>query len=169
MLTEPQIVFDQLEKQKVVPVVRSSSTELAEKMVNHLITAGFKAIEITLTIPHAIGLIKKFSNVDDLIIGAGTVLDVETAVSCLEAGVSFIVSPCKNKEISNACEGRALTILGGLTPSEIQISFQNGSDVVKVFPADSMGGPKYIKSIKAVFPQIPIVPTGGVTIQNMAD
>jgi 2-dehydro-3-deoxyphosphogluconate aldolase/(4S)-4-hydroxy-2-oxoglutarate aldolase len=155
----------------VIPVVRASSAEEAIQVVEAIKAGGLSILEITMTVPGAVQviqqLVRRFG--DDAIIGAGTVLDPETARVCIDAGAQFIVSPALNLETVACCRELAVAVVpGALTPTEIVQAWNAGADLVKVFPAGAMGGASYIKSIKAPLPQIELVPTGGVTLANAA-
>jgi 2-dehydro-3-deoxyphosphogluconate aldolase / (4S)-4-hydroxy-2-oxoglutarate aldolase len=155
----------------VVPVVRASSADEAIQVVEAIREGGLPILEITMTVPGAVRvieqLVKRFG--DETIVGAGTVLDPEAARKCLAAGAQFIVSPALNWETIACCrEQNAAVIPGALTPTEVLNAWNGGADLVKVFPAGAVGGPSYIKSLKAPLPQIDLVPTGGVTLATAA-
>jgi len=155
----------------VIPVVRASSEDEAILIVEAIKAGGLPMLEITMTVPGAVRvieeLVKRFG--DDAIVGAGTVLDPESACACILAGAQFIVSPALNLETVACCrELNVAVIPGALTPTEIVLAWNAGADLVKVFPAGAMGGANYIKSLKAPLPQIELIPTGGVTLANAA-
>ncbi len=148
--------------QRVVPVLRLASTERTEQALDYLAEAGFGSIEITMTTPGAIELIKKTRNA-----GAGTVLDLDSARRCIDAGAQFLVSPCLIPGLAKlAHDAGRLALIGGFTPGEILAAHREGADIVKVFPA-STGGPEHLRAIHAVFPDIALCPTGGVSLENM--
>jgi 2-dehydro-3-deoxyphosphogluconate aldolase/(4S)-4-hydroxy-2-oxoglutarate aldolase len=150
--------------QRVVPVLRLASAELTERAVDCLAEAGFDTVEITMTIPGAIDLIRNLKN---LTVGAGTVLDVETAQRCLDAGARFLVSPCLVPGMADLAHAAGCAaLIGGFSPGEILAAHREGADIVKVFPASS-GGPEHLRAIHAVFPDIALCPTGGVSLENM--
>jgi 2-dehydro-3-deoxyphosphogluconate aldolase / (4S)-4-hydroxy-2-oxoglutarate aldolase len=150
--------------QRVIPVLRLASAELTERAIDCLREAGFGMVEITMTTPGAIDLIRKTHNA-----GAGTVLDLETAKRCLDAGAQFLVSPCLVPGLAKlAHDAGRLALLGGFTPGEILAAHREGADIVKLFPA-STGGPEHLKAIHAVFPEIALCPTGGISLDNMDD
>lgn len=158
----------ELKKYKIIPVVRSHSMELGELAIQRLKQAGFKTVEITLTIPNALDLIRKYSR-EDLIVGAGTVLTLNDVSLCIDAGAQYIVSPTFIEGMPELCKAAGVVcIMSGLTPTEVYYAWKKGSDVVKIFPANSMGGPAYIKSLKAILPEILMIPTGGVTSENIS-
>jgi 2-dehydro-3-deoxyphosphogluconate aldolase/(4S)-4-hydroxy-2-oxoglutarate aldolase len=151
--------------QRVVPVLRLASAELTERAVLCLRQAGFATVEITMTIPGAIELIRSLKNVT---LGAGTVLDLHTAQRCIDAGAQFLVSPCLVPGLAKlAHDAGCAALIGGFTPGEILAAHREGADIVKVFPASS-GGPEHVRAIHAVFPHIALCPTGGVTLENLA-
>jgi 2-dehydro-3-deoxyphosphogluconate aldolase/(4S)-4-hydroxy-2-oxoglutarate aldolase len=155
----------------VIPVVRASSAEEAIKVVEAIKAAGLPILEITMTVPRAVQLIETLAARygDEAIVGAGTVLDPETARSCIRAGAQFVVSPALNLETIACCRKHQVAVMpGALTPTEIVQAWNAGADLVKVFPSGAMGGATYIKSLKAPLPQIELVPTGGVTLATAA-
>jgi 2-dehydro-3-deoxyphosphogluconate aldolase/(4S)-4-hydroxy-2-oxoglutarate aldolase len=155
--TQPQLL-----SQRVIPVLRLPGAALTERAVDCLREAGFGTVEITMTTPGAIELIRKTRNA-----GAGTVLDLDTAKRCLDAGAQFLVSPCLVPGLAQlAHDAGRLALIGGFTPGEILAAHREGADIVKLFPASS-GGPEHLKAIHAVFPAIPLCPTGGVSLSNL--
>ena len=149
--------------QRVIPVLRLANAELTERAVDYLAEAGFRIFEITMTTPDALRLIKKFKA------GAGTVLDLDTARRCLDAGAPFLVSPCLVPGMAKlAHDARRLALIGGFTPGEIFAAHREGADIVKVFPA-SAAGPAHVRALRAVFPAIPLCPTGGISLKNLND
>jgi 2-dehydro-3-deoxyphosphogluconate aldolase/(4S)-4-hydroxy-2-oxoglutarate aldolase len=158
-------VRDRLIAQRVVPVLRLASAELTERAVGCLAQAGFSVFEITMTTPGGVDLIKALSQ--KMLVGAGTVLDLGTAQRCLDAGAQFLVSPCLVPGLAKLAHAAGCAaLIGGFTPGEILAAQREGADIVKVFPASS-GGPEHLKAIHAVFPDILLCPTGGVSLQNM--
>jgi 2-dehydro-3-deoxyphosphogluconate aldolase/(4S)-4-hydroxy-2-oxoglutarate aldolase len=163
------LILGQISQSGVVPVIRTESVSIAERLIEAVIVGGVDCVEITMTIPDAISLIgETVRKVGSRIaIGAGTVCSADDADRCIDAGASFIVSPFTNVAVIDACrKAGVLVVSGALTPSEIFAAWRARADVVKVFPANALGGPRYIRSIKAVFPQIKLIPTGGVTLEN---
>ena len=151
--------------QRVVPVLRLADAGLTETAVALLARAGFTTFEITMTTPGALLLVKKFSS--RYLIGAGTVLELDTARRCLDAGARFVVSPSLLPGLPRlAHERSAAALIGGFTPGEILAAHREGADIVKVFPASS-GGPEHVRALHAVFPQLLLCPTGGVSLENM--
>jgi len=155
----------------VIPVVRASSAEEAIQVVEAIKAGGVSLLEITMTVPGAVQVIEQLAKRfgDEAIVGAGTVLDPDTARACIEAGARFIVSPALNLETIALCRQQDVPVMpGALTPTEIVTAWNAGADFVKVFPCGAMGGASYIKSLKAPLPQIELVPTGGVTLATAA-
>jgi 2-dehydro-3-deoxyphosphogluconate aldolase / (4S)-4-hydroxy-2-oxoglutarate aldolase len=156
----------------VIPVVRATSADEAMRAVDAIREGGISILEITMTVPGAIDVIAKVSARfgDDALVGAGTVLDPETARACIESGAQFVVSPALNLETIACCRELDVTVMpGALTPTEVVQAWNAGADFVKVFPAGAVGGPGYLKSLKAPLPQIELVPTGGVSLKTAAD
>jgi 2-dehydro-3-deoxyphosphogluconate aldolase / (4S)-4-hydroxy-2-oxoglutarate aldolase len=155
----------------VVPVVRASSSKLAIAAADAICAGGISIIEVTMTVPGAIDVIQELvlSMGTEILIGAGTVLDVATARQCIDAGAEFIVGPTFDPEtVKLANRENKLVMAGALTPTEVVNAWKNGADFVKIFPCGNVGGPKYIKALKAPLPQIHLVPTGGVSLTNAA-
>jgi 2-dehydro-3-deoxyphosphogluconate aldolase/(4S)-4-hydroxy-2-oxoglutarate aldolase len=164
----PAGIRDRLTVQRVVPVLRLASDEETERAVACLAEAGFRTFEITLTTPGAVALIARLAAREDWLVGAGTVLDLDAARACVAAGAKFLVSPCLVTGMARlAHEAGRAALIGGFTPGEVLAAHREGADVVKVFPASS-GGPEHLRAIHAVFPDIKLCPTGGVSLQNMA-
>ena len=154
----------------VIPVIRASSKEEALAVIEAVIAGGINTIEVTMTVPGAVQLIEELSARDELLLGAGSVLDPETARDCINAGAKFIISPATNFDTIQYCNDIDVPVMpGALTPTEIVNAWDAGADIVKVFPADAMGGAKYLKSLKAPLPHIKLIPTGGVNQDTAAD
>ena len=150
--------------QRVGPVLRLASAELTERAALFLREAGFAMVEITMTTPGALELIRKTANA-----GAGTVLDLDTARRCIDAGAQFLVSPCLVPGLAKlAHDAGRLALIGGFAPGEILAAHREGADIVKLFPASS-GGPQHLRAIHAVFPEIALCPTGGVSLNNLGE
>jgi 2-dehydro-3-deoxyphosphogluconate aldolase/(4S)-4-hydroxy-2-oxoglutarate aldolase len=133
---------------------------------------GVPVLEITMTVPNAMDVIAQVVEryADNVIVGAGTVLDAETARACILVGAQFIVSPSLNLDLIELCRRYSIAVLpGALTPTEVVTAWQAGADMVKVFPCGAVGGASYIKALKAPLPQIELVPTGGVSLKTAAD
>lgn len=162
-------MLDRLRAARVVPVVRTRSASHAETAVDWLRAAGIQIFEITMTIPGAVDLIGRLSADPALLIGAGTVPDAATAQACLDAGARFLVAPWVDPALAAPCrQAGALLMLGAVTPTEVRAALAAGADVVKVFPASSVGGPGHIKALASVFPGVAFCPTGGVEPGNVA-
>lgn len=156
----------------VVPVVRASSAEEAVEVVEAIREGGVSVIEITMTVPRAVRVIEQLAHRygQDVVIGAGTVLDPETARACILAGAAFVVSPALNTATIELCRRYSVACIpGALTPTEVVTAWQAGADVVKVFPCNAVGGAKYLKSLKAPLPQIELIPTGGVSLKTAGE
>jgi 2-dehydro-3-deoxyphosphogluconate aldolase/(4S)-4-hydroxy-2-oxoglutarate aldolase len=153
----------------IVPVVRAASKEQAMAAAQAVCAGGIPIVEITMTVPDALDAIRSLVQTlpRDVLIGAGTVLDAETAHQCFDAGAQFLVSPILDLDtIELAKKLGKLTMAGGLTPNEVVAAWKAGTDFVKVFPCGSVGGAAHIRSLKAAFPQIAMVPTGGVNLDT---
>jgi 2-dehydro-3-deoxyphosphogluconate aldolase/(4S)-4-hydroxy-2-oxoglutarate aldolase len=164
-------VLKKITESGVVVVIRMKDTQRLQKVIEAVRKGGVKAIEITMTVPNAVEVIRAMaaSKPDDVVLGAGTVTDVETAKAVIDAGAQFIVGPILNLEIIKLCRERGIACMPGCyTPTEIFTAWQAGADVVKVFPATSLG-PKYLKDIAGPFPQIKMMPTGGVSVDNVGE
>jgi len=156
----------------LIPVVRAESSDQALRAVEALKAGGLGVIEVTMTVPDAIDLIKTLADKHgaDTLIGAGTVLDPETAQACIQAGAKFIVSPALNEETIEFCRDQDVAVFpGALTPTEVVRAWKAGADAVKVFPAGAVGGASFLKALKAPLPQIELIPTGGVSLKTAAD
>jgi 2-dehydro-3-deoxyphosphogluconate aldolase/(4S)-4-hydroxy-2-oxoglutarate aldolase len=156
----------------IVPVVRTSSAESAIKSIEAIYRGGVRSAEITMTVPGAIKALEKIADQfgDKIMLGAGTVLDPETARACMLAGAQFFVTPSLNLATIEMAKRYSKVICpGALTPTEVVTAWQAGADVVKIFPASAVGGAKYIKALKGPFPQIQMIPTGGVNLDTAAD
>jgi len=166
---EKREVFNRMVSEGLIPIVRVSSAQEAIDVAGAIKEGGVSLIEITMTVQGAIDAIKELTQKykDEIIMGAGTVLDPETGRAALLAGAQFIVSPTLNIDlIQLAHRYSAVVIPGTMTPTEILTAWNAGADMVKVFPAAQLGGPEYIKAIRGPLPQILLVPTGGVNLQN---
>ncbi len=155
----------------VVAVIRASSKEEAKKIVDAVEAGGIKAIEITMTVPGAVEIISDLvkTSSDDMIIGAGTVLDSETTRACLLAGASYVVSPYLDEASAKMCNRYAIPYMAGvMTPKEVIKALEFGVDILKVFPGSAFG-PSIIKAFKGPLPQGNYMPTGGVSIDNVKD
>jgi len=159
-------VLAQIRKIGLVPVLRAESEAQAMELAAAIADGGVTVLEVTMTVPGAVRVIARLAKErPEILLGAGTVLDPETAHACIEEGAQFVVSPAFNRKTVELCRKQSVAVLpGALTPTEILTAWEAGADVVKVFPASAMGGAKYLKSIKAPLPQIELIPTGGVSL-----
>ncbi len=156
----------------IVPVVRAPSVDLARRAVEAMCVAGIPIVEITMTVPNATQVIREITKEygNQVMAGAGTVLTASQAAECLDAGAEFLVSPGFSVQVLHAAQTHGkLAIPGVLTPSELMAAVAEGAQVVKVFPCGNVGGPRYIKALKAPFPDIAMIPTGGVNLTNAAE
>ncbi|HTT25314.1 MAG TPA: bifunctional 4-hydroxy-2-oxoglutarate aldolase/2-dehydro-3-deoxy-phosphogluconate aldolase [Candidatus Sulfotelmatobacter sp.] len=156
----------------IIPVVRASSVEEANRAVEAICAGGIPVVEITMTVPNAISVIRELvqRRGGDVLIGAGTVTNAEQAESCVRAGAQFLVSPgLATSVLSVARVHNRLAIPGALTPTELMNAQEHGAKLVKIFPCGNVGGAKYLKSLKAPFPHAQLIPTGGVNAGNAAE
>jgi 2-dehydro-3-deoxyphosphogluconate aldolase / (4S)-4-hydroxy-2-oxoglutarate aldolase len=165
-------VIQKIREVGLVPVLRADSEEEALAIAYALEAGGVTILEVTMTVPGAIDAIRRLSEEagDRILVGAGTVLDPETARACMLAGAQFIVSPALNlRTIEMCCRYSVAVFPGGLTPTEVVTAWEAGADAVKVFPCSALGGAKYLKALKAPLPQIELIPTGGVSMATAAE
>jgi len=156
----------------VIPVVRAESADIALRAIDAIQAGGISVLEITMTVPGAIRIIEEVAPKlgSKAVVGAGTVLDEVTARQCILAGAQFIVSPALNLHTISCCHRYGIVVIpGAMTPTEVVTASSAGADWVKVFPAGALGGPSYIKALKAPLPHIQLVPTGGVSLKTAAD
>jgi 2-dehydro-3-deoxyphosphogluconate aldolase/(4S)-4-hydroxy-2-oxoglutarate aldolase len=165
-------VLQRIREIGLIPVVRAESADLAMRAVDAIKAGGVSVLEVTMTIPGAVAVIKSLATAygGEAVIGAGTVLDRETARACIDAGAQFIVSPALHEQTLVFCRDHDVAVFpGALTPTEVLRAWNAGADAVKVFPAGAVGGASYLKALKAPFPQIELVPTGGVSLETAGD
>ncbi len=165
-------VFAAITSIGIVPVVRTDTAEAAIHSIQAIHRGGIRAAEITMTVPGAIRALEKVADQfgDRIVLGAGTVLDPETARACMLAGAQFFVTPSLNlKTIEMAQRYSKLIMPGALTPTEVLTAWEAGGDAIKIFPCSAVGGAKYIKALRAPFPHIEMVPTGGVNLETIGD
>lgn len=155
----------------LVPVIRAEGQEEAIRVIDAIEAGGIPLLEITMTVPGAISVIEGVRKREkSAVVGAGTVLDPETARACILAGAQFIVSPAMNLATIEICRRYSVPMIcGALTPTEVVAAWSAGADVVKIFPCGALGGASYIKALKAPFPQIAFMPTGGVSLKTAGD
>jgi 2-dehydro-3-deoxyphosphogluconate aldolase / (4S)-4-hydroxy-2-oxoglutarate aldolase len=167
-----EAVLQRIREVGIVPVVRAESADEAGRAIAAIMAGGVPVLEVTMTVPGAVRLIEDLARRfgSEAVVGAGTVLDPETARACILAGARFVVSPSTNLATIACCRRYGVPIMpGALTPTEVIAAWEAGADMVKVFPCSAMGGASYIKALKAPLPQIDLIPTGGVNLQTAAD
>jgi 2-dehydro-3-deoxyphosphogluconate aldolase / (4S)-4-hydroxy-2-oxoglutarate aldolase len=164
-------VRDRIREVGILPAVRTSSSEDAKFAAEAVCRGGISVVEITLTVPGAIPLISHLiKHHPKLVVGAGTVLDAETARQCAEAGAHFLTSPGMVLKVVDFANLHQIAVLpGAMTPSEVIAAWQAGCDFVKIFPCAQVGGEAFIKALKAPFPQIPLIASGGVNQQTASN
>jgi len=165
-------VLKQIRDIGIIPVVRATSADEAMRAIDAIREGGVSVLEITMTVPGAVSVIEQLAKNygNDVLVGAGTVLDPETARACILSGAKFVVSPALNVETIECCRRYGVAVMpGALTPTEVVQAWTAGADFVKVFPAGALGGASYLKALKAPLPQIELVPTGGVSLKTAAD
>ncbi len=168
---QKQELRSRVEEVGLVPVIRTSSAEDARFAVEEVSHGGIPLIEVTMTVPGAIEVIKDVvKHVPGIIVGAGTVLDAETARSCIDAGAQFIGSPAMDTPTIEfvAKQPHVIMMAGTMTPTEVLTAWKAGSDFVKIFPCSVIGGDNYIRALRRPFPDIPLVAGGGINQQNAA-
>ena len=166
-----QAVVQKIQALGVVAVIRMKDAGKLREVVDAIAAGGVRAIEVTMTVPDAISLIARLapSLPADILLGAGTVTDRQTALAVIDAGARFVVSPVFRPDVIAACHERDVPAMPGcFSPTEILAAHESGADIVKVFPA-TMLGPQFIKDVRAPLPQVKLMPTGGVTLDNAGD
>ena len=155
----------------ILPAIRVPTAEDALFAAGQMVKWGIPVVELTMTVPGAIGVIRELTRTTPhLIVGAGTVLDLETARACLDAGAAFITSPGIDTDIVEfTVRHNVASIPGALTPTEVVTAHKAGADLVKIFPCAQVGGPDYIKALKNPFPHVPLIASGGVNQQTAGD
>jgi 2-dehydro-3-deoxyphosphogluconate aldolase / (4S)-4-hydroxy-2-oxoglutarate aldolase len=156
----------------IVPVVRASSADEARRAVEAVHAGGIAIMEITMTVPDAPAIIREVARHygDKVLTGAGTVTTARQAEQCLESGAQFLVSPGLSVAVlQTAAVAGKLAIPGALTPTDVMQAIEAGATLIKIFPCGSVGGPKYIKALRAPFPGLRFIPTGGVNLSNVSD
>lgn len=165
-------VVERIQEIGIIPVVRASSVDEANRAVEAICAGGIPVVEITMTVPNAISVIKDVVQKlgKDVLIGAGTVTSTDQAESCVAAGAQFLVSPGLSLHMIDVAKRHSmLGIPGALTPTELMNAQEHGARLVKIFPCGNVGGPKYLKSLRGPFPKAQLIPTGGVNAANAAD
>jgi 2-dehydro-3-deoxyphosphogluconate aldolase / (4S)-4-hydroxy-2-oxoglutarate aldolase len=167
-----QDVLRRIAEVGLVPVVRAESADEAVRVVEAIRAGGVTVFEITMTVPGAIRVMEEVARRcgSEVLVGAGTVLDAETARACILAGAQFVVGPALDLGMVETCRRYSVAVMpGALTPTEVVAAWSAGADVVKVFPCGALGGASYLKSLKAPLPQIELIPTGGVSVKTAVD
>lgn len=164
-------VYGKILELGIVPAVRTSSAEEARFAARAVSEGGIPIVEMTMTVPGALELIRDLvRNEPEVIVGAGTILDTDTARSCLDAGAAFLTSPGLDVNIVElAVKENVLVMAGAMTPTEVATAWKAGSDFVKVFPCAPIGGDTYIRALRGPFPQVPLIAAGGVNQQTAAN
>jgi 2-dehydro-3-deoxyphosphogluconate aldolase/(4S)-4-hydroxy-2-oxoglutarate aldolase len=165
-------VLEDLTAGGIVPVIRADSADTAVLIVEALVAGGIRTLEITMTVPDAIGAIRtvaeRFGR--DVLLGAGTVTSRALAEGSIDAGAEFLVTPCVVPEVIAVARERGVAVLpGAMTPTEVFAAWSAGGDIIKIFPASNVGGASYLKALKGPFPHIKLCPTGGVNLQTIGD
>jgi len=161
-----------IEKSGIMPVLRARSAEEAHALVEALVAGGIAVMEVTMTVPGAVVLLralkKEFGH--KLLLGSGTVTDAEQAAATIDAGAEFVVSPSFHPEVVATTKALGkVSIPGALTPTEVITAWRAGADYVKIFPCSAVGGAGYLRALLAPFPELKLIPTGGVTLAKAAD
>lgn len=171
-MTRAADVADKIAEVGLVPVVRTKTSDQARRASEALVDGGALVVEITMSVPEAPALIRELRAYfgERAVIGAGTVLGVDQARQCVEAGAEFLVAPGLEASVVGYASEHDLAMLpGALTPTEVMQAWASGATVVKVFPCSALGGAKYLKALKGPLPHVKLLPTGGVTLLNVAD
>jgi 2-dehydro-3-deoxyphosphogluconate aldolase/(4S)-4-hydroxy-2-oxoglutarate aldolase len=158
-----------IERVGLIPVLRAKNAAQALAVVKAMVAGGVTVVEVTMTVPGAIDLLKKLKQEygDKLLLGSGTVTTAEQAEATIDAGAEFVVSPSLHPAVIAMTKKKGkLSIPGSLTPTEVITAWEAGADYVKIFPCSAMGGASYLKSLLAPFPQLKLIPTGGVTLET---
>ena len=169
---QKQEVLAALREGGIVPVIRADSADTALRIVDALVAGGIRTLEITMTVPDAIGAIKAVAHRfgSSVLLGAGTVTSRALAEGSLDAGAEFLVTPCVVPDVIAVAKERDVAVLpGAMTPTEVFTAWSSGGDIIKIFPASNVGGASYLKALKGPFPQIPLCPTGGVNLQTIGE
>ena len=161
-----------IKKERIISVIRGENQEAVEETIEAIVEGGIHLIEITMTVPNAIelieNLIKKYESTD-VIIGAGTVFDTETAERVINVGANYVVSPILDENVIKMCNEKGTLVIPGIaTPTEAYKAMSFGAEILKLFPSN-IYGPSFIKAIKGPFPDMQIIPTGGVSLENIED
>lgn len=159
-------------REKVVGIIRIADGSQIQPVMDAIVEGGLRVVEVTMTVPNALDIIRQlrsYADSHELLFGAGTVLDAETARMAILAGADFIVSPVLRPEVIQVCNRYGASVMPGCaTPTEMLTAWELGADFIKVFPVHALGGPEYIKAVLAPLPQLRLLPTGGITAENAA-
>jgi 2-dehydro-3-deoxyphosphogluconate aldolase/(4S)-4-hydroxy-2-oxoglutarate aldolase len=169
---DKQSILKKMEQVGVVPVVRAESSDNVLRAVEALVEGGIPVAEITMTVPGAVAVIERCAALfgDRITLGAGSVTTADMCTEVIDAGSVFVVTPVFKAAVIDVCKRRDVcVVVGALTPTEIFAAWEAGADVIKVFPAKAMGGAAYLRMVHEPLPQIPLAPTGGVTLETLAD
>ena len=169
---KPEQTKEAIERSGIMPVLRARSADEGHALVEALVAGGITVMEVTMTVPGAVDLLRtlKKNYGERLLLGSGTVTDAEQAQATIEAGAEFVVSPSLHPQvIAKTKELGKVSIPGALTPTEAITAWRAGADYVKIFPCSAVGGANYLKALLAPFPELRLIPTGGVTVQTAAD
>jgi 2-dehydro-3-deoxyphosphogluconate aldolase/(4S)-4-hydroxy-2-oxoglutarate aldolase len=161
-----------IERIGIMPVLRARSAAEGHALVEALVAGGITVIEVTMTVPGAVELLRELKREygDGLLLGSGTVTDAEQAATTIDAGAEFVVSPSFHPDVvAKTKELGKVSIPGALTPTEVITAWRAGADYVKIFPCSAVGGASYLKALLAPFPELRLIPTGGVTLATAAD
>jgi 2-dehydro-3-deoxyphosphogluconate aldolase/(4S)-4-hydroxy-2-oxoglutarate aldolase len=161
-----------LEQAVLIPVLRAGSIQAGHALVDAMMAGGVTVVEVTMTVPNALTLLRELKqrHGDNLLLGSGTITDAAQAEATIDEGAEFVVSPSLHLDvIAKTKDLGRISIPGALTPTEVITAWRAGADYVKIFPCSAMGGASYLKSLLAPFPELKLIPTGGVTLQTTAD
>ncbi len=165
----PESTQEIIERVGLIPVLRARNAGKARAVVDAMLAGGVTVVEVTMTVPGAVDLLKELRReyAGELLLGSGSVLTVAQVEATIDAGAEFVVSPSLHTAVINATKAAGkLSIPGALTPTEVITAWESGADYVKIFPCSAMGGASYLKSLLAPFPFLKLIPTGGVTLQT---
>jgi len=161
-----------IEELGIMPVLRARSAKEGHALVEALMAGGITVMEVTMTVPGAVGLLRELKkhHGDKLLLGSGTVTDAAQAEETIDSGAEFVVSPSFHPEVVEKTKKLGkVSIPGSLTPTEVITAWRAGADYVKIFPCSAVGGASYLRALLAPFPELQLIPTGGVTLQTAAD
>ncbi|WP_162901333.1 bifunctional 4-hydroxy-2-oxoglutarate aldolase/2-dehydro-3-deoxy-phosphogluconate aldolase [Breoghania sp. L-A4] len=163
----PTVSLEDFARARIVPVVRTPTRDQAETAIRVLADCGFRLIEMTLTTPQGEDVIRRFADAEGVVMGAGTVLTSDQARRSIDAGARFLVAPALRPAVADVARDAGIPFfLGAATPSEVLAAHEMGAAGVKIFPAAQLGGPGFLKALRSVYPDIALMPTGGITADN---